>query len=88
MEKEKFIEEHCKLLDKYDVQWCWNCDLESIATGMMYYGKNPNDTDEYTKFLVTITGINSRGEGDLDGVLKLLEEELSDIYTREQHECI
>ena len=64
----EFEKEHKALTKKYNVGRSWNCDLESIATGIMYYGKEEGDKDdEWSKYLFTITGIGYNRYGDLDG---------------------
>jgi hypothetical protein len=71
------------MLTKYDVGWNWNCDLTWHSTGMLFYGKD--GSGEYTKFLTHVTGIsfneNDEIDGDLDGFLKEVEKELTELIS-------
>lgn len=69
MTKEEFVTIHKQILIDNQLTWEWNCDLESIATGILYWNKNGN-------FLFEITGITASGEGDLEGFLKILNKSL------------
>lgn len=85
MTREKFNEEHKKLISKYNIGFEWNCDLWSVADGIMYYGKETDDKDdEWNKYLFTITGIGyaNSGEltGDFEGVVKILTDGLFEHY--------
>ena len=80
-----FNSQHKKIIQKYNVGCQWDCDYERLAIGMCYYGKDENDKeDEWSKFIVHITGIgfDSDGKliGDFKGYLALLRKELLEFY--------
>ena len=77
MYKEDFHREHQRLTEGNNLVTSWNCDYPSLADGLNYYAKEEGDTeDEFNKFLFSITGINSRIEGDLEGFIEQVKKSL------------
>ena len=79
MNIEQFHMEFNRLRVKYNLIWEWDCDLQSLITGMVFYKKVEDE-----KPFCHIQGIYVDKEfnltGDFEGFIRLLEEVTKDEY--------
>ncbi|CAH9014662.1 conserved hypothetical protein [Vibrio phage 249E41-1] len=71
MNKEKFEEQFNTLKNKYNVLWEWNCDMISLADGIMFF-KSESDKKPFCN----LSGVGYDREGcfggDFEGFINLM----------------
>lgn len=81
MKTADFESQFNELKNKYGVSWEWNCDIESLADGILFY----KSEDEKNPFC-SITGIGYDRDGnfggDLEGFIKIMKSEFKKEYER------
>lgn len=89
MTREEFIERHQEIIKQYNVCFDDDCDLWSAVRGFIYYDGKPDDDG---KSMLQLSGLfyNEDGliDGDFEGYIKILEEELFKIKGYEREETI
>ncbi|AUR81791.1 hypothetical protein NVP1214O_45 [Vibrio phage 1.214.O._10N.222.54.F11] len=75
----EFEKEFNETKNKYNVVWEWNCDLETIADGMLFY----KEEDDETPFCGVVgIGYDRSGSfgGDFEGFIEVMKSEFKKEY--------